>query len=121
MSTRASSVAAPVPSPAPILTPSTPPPPLPSSSPPPKPPSLEEVFASPTLQEAFRRFAESQHAEENFLFWIEVEAYRQIDGFQERQDRAKKIIDVSVATFHPLSHSHFFFLRDFWQWVRFTS
>ncbi len=83
---------APIPSPLPP-SPSSP---LSVSSPSstPKPPSLEEVFATPNLREAFHRFAESQHAEENFLFWMEVEAYQHIDGSEDRQERAKKIIDV---------------------------
>eukprot|EP00008_Paramoeba_atlantica_P011007 CAMPEP_0201490514 /NCGR_PEP_ID=MMETSP0151_2-20130828/26606_1 /ASSEMBLY_ACC=CAM_ASM_000257 /TAXON_ID=200890 /ORGANISM="Paramoeba atlantica, Strain 621/1 / CCAP 1560/9" /LENGTH=167 /DNA_ID=CAMNT_0047876503 /DNA_START=173 /DNA_END=676 /DNA_ORIENTATION=+ len=56
------------------------------------PPPLISILKDEQMHEAFHQFAESQHCEENVMFWKAVEEYKE----EEDNDlRRKKGVDVS--------------------------
>lgn len=57
-------------------------------------PTLAEVLTTHKLRDAFLKFAEAQHAEENFLFYLDVEAYRRLTSPNELVHHSRLIVEV---------------------------
>jgi hypothetical protein len=57
-------------------------------------PTLADVMTNHKLREAFLQFAQTQHAEENFLFYMDVEAYRRLVTPRDLIHHSRQIVEV---------------------------
>ena len=49
----------------------------------------------------FREFLKSEYSEENMLFWLAIEEYRQIEDAKVREERARIIYEDYISILSP--------------------
>ncbi|XP_077471077.1 regulator of G-protein signaling 21 [Stigmatopora argus] len=63
--------------------------------------SVDNVLTCKTGQSAFREFLQSEHSEENILFWLACEEYKKIKNVPEMISSANRIYTEFVQTEAP--------------------
>lgn len=61
----------------------------------------------------FREFLKSEYSEENMLFWLAIEEYRQIEDVKVREERARIIYEDYISILSPKEVLHGVFLNSF--------
>mmetsp|Transcript_44341 Transcript_44341/g.86785 ORF Transcript_44341/g.86785 Transcript_44341/m.86785 type:complete len:540 (+) Transcript_44341:37-1656(+) len=60
--------------------------------------TLQGCLALPSARQSYREFVELNHMEENLLFWLDVQDYRDIDSAEERKAKGAAIVDKFVKS-----------------------
>lgn len=63
--------------------------------------SFERILRSHSGRQVFREFLKSEYSEENMLFWLAIEEYRQIEDVKVREERARIIYEDYISILSP--------------------